>query len=128
MTPTRMLANILAGMLLIQVILGGAATLLSFSREAHIVWGVISFVALLVLVFLIVREFGTKSMPFRFSLAATVDFVIQGILGFVSINSNDALLVHLTNAFILMVLVTMLISSMMRTPAAMKTMSSASPP
>jgi heme A synthase len=128
MTPTRMLANILAGMLVIQVILGGAATLLSLSKSAHVVWGVVSFVALLVLVYLVIREFGTKSIPFRFSLAAVVDYIIQGILGFVSFNSNYVLLVHLTNAFVLMALITMLIGSMMRTPAVTKTVSSASPP
>lgn len=122
-----MLANGLAGMLIIQVILGGASVIFNDSKTPHVVWGVISFVVLLALVFLIVREFGTKSAPFRISLAALVDFIVQGILGFISFSSNYALIVHLTNAFILMAIVTMMISVLVRTPPKVKATSSAAP-
>jgi uncharacterized membrane protein YjfL (UPF0719 family) len=57
-TPVRTLSNIIGGMLLIQVILGGAATVLNISVFSHLVWGVITFAVLLVLVFLIVRQYG----------------------------------------------------------------------
>ena len=56
------------------------------------------------------RDFGIDSTLFKVGLAAIVDFVIQGILGLFSFGSGVAIVVHLTNAFLLAVIVTYLIS------------------
>ncbi len=122
-----MFSNVIAGMLIIQVILGGAAVIFGYTTGPHVVWGVITFVAFLALVFLVVREFGTKSLPFRISLVGVVDFIIQGILGFVSFKSSDALLVHLTNAFILVAITSTLISAIARTAPPVKATNPAAP-
>ncbi|MGI0092288.1 MAG: hypothetical protein ACREBS_11325 [Nitrososphaerales archaeon] len=128
MTPTQTLSNVVAGMLLIQVVLGGAAALLEFPIMIHLVWGVLTFIALIALSVLLAKRFGSRSGVFRVSLFAIIDFVVQGILGFISLGSNgDAILVHLTNAFILVVLVTMLISLTMRTTPLQRTSAAAAP-
>jgi heme A synthase len=59
-----------------------------------------------------VRELGSKSTLSRTGIAAIADYVVQIILGFVALGlNNDAVVVvHLTNAFVLGVLVTYLIS------------------
>jgi hypothetical protein len=56
------------------------------------------------------RSFGTESTLLKVGLASIVDFVIQGILGLFSFGSGVALVIHLTNAFLLAVIVTYLIS------------------
>jgi heme A synthase len=124
-----MLASIVSAMLFIQVILGGATTLLGVSLGPHILWGVISFVAALALVYLVVREFGTKSTAFRISIAALLDFIIQGSLGFVanSTNSDGLVLVHLTNAFIMMTLYGMLNFLLVRMPVRTQQISATTP-
>jgi heme A synthase len=111
LTPTQRLANAFGGMLLIQVVLGGAATLIGFPIEFHVIWGILTFVVLLVLLAMSARTLGTKSIVFKLSIAVLVDYIVQGALGFVSMGGNgDVILVHLTNAFILAVLATTLIS------------------
>ncbi len=99
-------------MLLIQVVLGGAASLLNFPIGVHIVWGIATFAVLIALTALIAKDVGTKSIVFRISIAVIADFVIQGVLGITALiySSDDIVLVHLTNAFILAVLATTLIS------------------
>lgn len=111
---------VVATMLLIQIALGAAAAFLNLPIISHLAWGVLSFAALLALVFLIRKQFSTQSKPFRYSIIAVVDFIIQGILGFVSLNSSVASIVHLANAIILMVLVIMLIRTIARTPPPVK--------
>ena len=102
-------------MLFVQVILGGIATLISRDYEnPHIVWGIITFVALIVATVYAVRELGTKSTLFRVGIAAIVDFIIQIGLGIGIIYNNNydstTVVIHLTNAFVLAVLTTYLIS------------------
>jgi heme A synthase len=112
MRPSRIIANVVGMMLFIQVILGGSSVLLNVSLVYHLVWGVITFIVLVVATVLAVRDYGSKSTLFKVSIVAIVDFVIQGILGALSItlNSDAVVVVHLTNAFVLAVLVTYMIS------------------
>lgn len=114
MTPTQSLANALGGMLLIQVVLGGAATLVSFPIVYHIVWGVLTFAVLVALMAVSARTLGTQSIIFKLSIVVVIDFVVQGALGFAALPTtiymSDIVLIHLTNAFILAVLATTLIS------------------
>ena len=56
------------------------------------------------------RDFGTSSTLFKVALASIADFVVQGILGLFALGSDVAVVVHLTNAFLLAVIVTYLIS------------------
>ncbi|HVB12701.1 MAG TPA: hypothetical protein VNE86_06175 [Nitrososphaerales archaeon] len=128
MTPIRSLSMVVATMLLIQIALGAATVFLNLPVISHLALGVLSFVALLALVYLVVKQFGTKSKPFRYSIIAVVDFIIQGILGFVSLNSSVALIVHLANAIILMVIVVMLIRTIARTPPPVKKVIAAATP
>jgi heme A synthase len=104
------MANIVGGMLFIQVILGGSATLLSFPIGYHIVWGVVTFIVLLVTTGLIFREFGRRSSLFIVSILTIVDFIIQGALGFLAFSSDVVVLIHLTNAFVLAVFISNLIA------------------
>jgi len=72
----------------------------------------LTFVALIIATVYAVRELGSKSTLFRTGIVAIADYVIQIILGFVALGlNNDAVVVvHLTNAFVLGVLITYLIS------------------
>jgi heme A synthase len=108
--PARIVANIVGGMLFVQVILGGLATVLNFPVLTHIIWGVITFAALVVAVVLLVKEYGRASSGFKIGIAAIADYVVQGILGFFSLGSNPAIVIHLANAFVLAILATYLIS------------------
>lgn len=113
MKPYRAVSNLVGFTLFVQVILGGLATVYSHDYEnVHIVWGIISFVVLIVATVFAVRSFGKKSALFRVGVAAIVDFVIQIALGIGILASYNAItvVVHLTNAFVLGVLVTYLIS------------------
>ena len=76
----------------------------------HLIWGTLTFIVLIVAAVLAGRSYGTGSTLFKVSLAAIVDFVIQGLLGLSSFNLGVPLVIHLTNAFLLAVLVTYLIS------------------
>ncbi len=74
---------------------------------------------LIVATVLAVRDYGSKSTIFKVGIAALVDYVIQIILGFIALGSDVTIVVHLTNAFLLVVIVTYLISfadSAERTP------------
>lgn len=108
----RTLSNLVGFMLFVQVILGGSATLLNFPVDYHIYWGVATFAVLIVATVYGFRELGSRSTLFKTGIAAIVDFAIQAGLGLTALfTSNDAIvLVHLTNAFVLSVLVTYLIS------------------
>jgi heme A synthase len=99
-------------MLFVQVILGGSAVFGFIDVLYHIIWGAATFVVLIVATVYAVRELGSKSTLFRTGVAAIADYVVQIILGFVALGlNNDAVVVvHLTNAFLLGVLVTYLIS------------------
>src|SRR5436309_10989894 len=97
-------------MLFVQVILGGSATLLGLNVIYHLVWGTLTFIVLIATTVLARRDFGVNSTLFKVALASIVDFVIQGILGLFSVESGIAVVVHLTNAFLLAVIVTYLIS------------------
>jgi hypothetical protein len=107
--PTRILANVVGGMILVQVILGGSALLLGFPIGVHIVWGVITFAVLIAATALIARSYGSKSNVFRLCIAAIADFVLQGALGFIAFGSDTVVVIHLTNAFILAIIVSNLI-------------------
>lgn len=102
-------------MLLVQVILGGIATLINRDFEnAHIFWGVATFAVLIVATVYGVKALGTKSTLFRIGIAAIVDFIIQAALGLgILFNNYDSttVVIHLTNAFILGIFVTNLIST-----------------
>jgi heme A synthase len=112
MKPSRILANLVGFMLFVQVVLGGGVTLLSFPALYHIVWGVITFAVLIIATVYAARELGSKSALFRVGIASIADYAIQAALGFSALfSSNDyVVVVHLTNAFLLGVLVTYLIS------------------
>jgi len=110
--PTRIVANLVGMMLFVQVVLGGLATVLGYPVIYHIIWGGLTFVVLIIATVYAVRELGSKSTLFRTGIVAIADYVVQIILGFVALGlNNDAVVVvHLTNAFVLGVLVTYLIS------------------
>ncbi len=94
---------------MVQVILGGSSVLLSFLIAVHIMWGVITFAVLIAATALIARSYGSKSSVFRLCIAAIADFVLQGALGFLAFGSDTVVVIHLTNAFILAVIVSNLI-------------------
>ncbi len=112
MKPTRTVANLVGFMLFVQVILGGSAVFGFVDVIYHIIWGALTFVVLIIATVFAARNLGSKSTLFRTGIAAIVDYVVQIILGFVALGlNNDAVVVvHLTNAFVLGVLVTYLIS------------------
>jgi hypothetical protein len=56
------------------------------------------------------RDFGVSSTLFKVAVISIADFVIQGILGLFALGSDVAVVVPLTNAFLLAVIVTYLIS------------------
>jgi heme A synthase len=99
-------------MLFVQVILGGSAVFGFIDVIYHIIWGAIAFAVLVIATVYAVREFGTKSSLFRVGVAALADYVVQIALGFtaLALNNDGVVVVHLTNAFLLGVLVTYLIS------------------
>jgi len=97
-------------MILVQVILGGSEVLLGLDIGYHIVWGLITFIILIVTAVLAVRAYSRKSTLSRVAIAAIADFIVQIMLGLGAFGSDVIVVVHLTNAFILAVLVTYLIS------------------
>ena len=114
MKSYRILSNLVGFMLFVQVILGGIGTLINNDFvNYHIYWGVASFAVLVVATVYAVKELGTKSTLFRVGIAAIVDFIIQAGLGLSALFTHydpTTVVVHLTNAFVLGVLVTYLIS------------------
>jgi hypothetical protein len=112
MKTSRIVANLVGFMLFVQVILGGGAVLLGWWVNYHVFWGIVTFVVLIVATLYAARELGSKSALFRVGVAAIVDYVIQIGLGLSALANNNGtvILVHLTNAFVLSVLVTYLIS------------------
>ena len=129
MKPTRMVANLVGFMLFVQVILGGSAVFGFVDVIYHIIWGGLTFIVLIVATVYAARQLGSKSTLFRTGIAATADYVVQIILGFVALGlNNDAVVVvHLTNAFVLGVLVTYLISFADSADKASMAMHTASP-
>src|SRR5207245_193035 len=107
---TRITANLVGMMIFVQVILGGSSFVLGWDVIYHLVWGTLTFIVLIAATVLARRDFGVDSTLFKVGLASIVDFVIQGILGLFSFGSGVAVVVHLTNAFLLAVIVTYLIS------------------
>ena len=100
-------------MLFVQVILGGSAVFGLADVRYHLVWGIATFGVLIVATVYAARELGSKSTLFRTGIAAIVDYVVQIILGVTALATNNnsiVVVVHLTNAFVLGVLVTYLIS------------------
>ena len=97
-------------MLFVQVILGGLATVLGYPVIYHLIWGVLTFVVLIIATVLAVRAYGSKSTLFKVGIVATADFVVQGLLGLIALGSDPAIVIHLTNAFVLAVFVTYFIS------------------
>ncbi len=97
-------------MLFVQVILGGGSALLQWPVIYHIVWGSITFVVLIAATVLAARDYSSQSNIFKVGIAAIGDFVVQIILGFIGLNSDVTVVIHLTNAFLLGVIVTYLIS------------------
>ena len=111
MKTTRIIANLVGLMLFVQVILGGSALLLGVPIIYHLVWGAATFIVLIVATFYAAAELGSKSTLFRTGVAAIADYIVQIILGVVALGLNGyVVVVHLTNAFVLGVLVTYLIS------------------
>jgi len=99
-------------MLFVQVILGGSAVFGYIDVRYHLVWGVVTFGVLIIATVYAARELGSKSTLFRTGIVAIADYVVQIILGFIALGTNSGvvIIVHLTNAFVLGVLVTYLIS------------------
>ena len=97
-------------MLFVQVILGGGSFVLGWDVRYHLVWGTLTFIVLIITAVLARRDFGTTSTLFKVGLVSILDFVVQGILGLFSFGSGVAIVVHLTNAFLLAVIVAYLIS------------------
>jgi heme A synthase len=56
------------------------------------------------------RDFGASSTLFKVAVASIADLLVQIVLGLFSFGSGTAIVVHLTNAFLLAVIVTYLIS------------------
>ena len=112
MKPARIVANLVGFMLFVQVILGGSAVFGFVDVIYHLVWGVVTFGVLIIATLYAATELGSRSTLFRTGIAAIVDYVIQIILGFIALgtNSGAVIVIHLTNAFVLGVLVTYLIS------------------
>src|SRR5438128_4537394 len=100
-------------MLFVQVILGGSAVFGYIDVRYHLVWGVVTFGVLIVATAYAASELGSKSTLFRTGMAAIADYVLQIILGFIALGTNSGVVVviHLTNAFVLGVLVTILSAS-----------------
>ncbi len=97
-------------MLFVQVILGGGAVLLGWPVIYHFVWGGIAFVVLIGATLLAARDYGRQSTIFKVGTAAIVDFIIQIILGYFALSSDVTVVIHLTNAFVLGIFTTYLIS------------------
>ena len=97
-------------MLFVQVILGGSSVVLNFPIIYHLVWGTLTFIVLVFASVLAVRDYGSASTLFKVAIASIVDYVVQIVLGFVALGSDVFVVVHLTNAFLLAVFVTYLIS------------------
>ncbi len=113
MKPSRILANLVGMMLFVQVILGGSATVLDFPPIIyHLVWGTLTFIVLIVATVYAVREYGSRSTLFRVGIASIADYVVQVVLGVFALVLGPGVIVvvHLTNAFLLAVIVTYLIS------------------
>ena len=110
MKPTRIIANLVGMMLFVQVILGGGSVVLAWPVIYHIVWGAVTFVVLIVATVLAARTYSKQSNIFKVGIAATADYVVQIILGFIALNSGVTVVIHLTNAFLLGVFTTYLIS------------------
>ena len=110
MRAGRVVANLVGAVLFVQVILGGSSVVLGVPILYHLVWGIATFGVLIAATVLGLRSYGSKSNLFRVGAASIVIFVIQGILGLISFGSSVAIVVHLTNAFVLAVVVTYMIS------------------
>jgi len=110
--PSRIFANLVGFMLFVQVILGGGATLLGLTVNYHLYWGLVTFVVLIIATVYSARELGARSALFKVGIAAIADYVVQAGLGLTALflNNDFVVVVHLTNAFLLGVLVTYLIS------------------
>jgi hypothetical protein len=109
--PTRIITNLVGMMLFVQVILGGSAVFGYINVNYHIAWGVATFGVLIIATVYAASELGSKSTLFRTGIAAIADYVVQIILGVIALGNNGIVIViHLTNAFVLGVLVTYLIS------------------
>src|SRR5206468_10517367 len=110
MKPSRILANLVGMMLFVQVILGGSATVLQFPVIYHLVWGILTFVVLIVATVYAVREYGSRSTLFRVGMASIADYVAQVVLGAFALALGPGVIavVHLTNAFLLTVIGTYL--------------------
>jgi len=112
---TRITANLVGMMIFVQVILGGSATVLGFPIIYHLIWGTLTLIVLIAATVLARRDFGSSSNLFKVAVAAIADFVVQIVLGLFSVGlfsfgSSVVLVVHLTNAILLTVIVTYLIS------------------
>ena len=110
MRAGRIVANLVGMMLFVQVILGGSSAFLGVPILYHLVWGTLTFAVLVAATVLGLRSYGKKSNLFRVGAASIVIFVLQGILGLISFGSSVAVVIHLTNAFVLAVVVTYMIS------------------
>ncbi len=98
-------------MIFVQVILGGSTTVLGYPNIIyHIIWGTLTLIVLVAATLLARRDFGTTSTLFKVATAAIADFAIQIVLGLIALGSSIAVVIHLTNAFLLAVIVTYLIS------------------
>ncbi len=107
---TCITANLVGMMLFVQVILGGTAFILDTPVIYHLIWGILTLVVLILATVLASRAYGTGTNLFKVGLVAILDLVLQGIIGLLSFNAGVPLVIHLTNAFVLAILVTYLIS------------------
>src|SRR5437773_3225116 len=107
MKPSRILANLVGMMLFVQVILGGSATVLQFPVIYHLVWGILTFVVLIVATVYAVREYGSRSTLFRVGIASIADYVVQEVLGVFALvlGPGVLLVVIVTTRFFLLLFV-----------------------
>ena len=65
---TRVTANLVGGMLFVQVILGGSAVVLGVEVIYPLVWGTLTFIILILTTVLAARSFGTGSTLLKVGL------------------------------------------------------------
>jgi hypothetical protein len=85
-------------MLFVQVILGGNAVFGYVDVRYHLVWGVLAFGVLIIATVYAASELGRKSTLFRTGIAAIADYVVQIILGFISLGTNSGAIISFADS------------------------------
>src|SRR3989442_3584318 len=98
-------------MLFVQVILGGSAVFGFIDVLYHIIWGALTFVVLIFATVFASSELGSKSTLFTTGIASIAVYVVQIILGLITLgpNSRQGIMVHLPYPIMIAVIVEYLI-------------------